>query len=94
MLATVAVTSTVKNKKKRKRPAAKDWPPTSAQKKTLIPYGRPLKLPRLDEAPYVDVWIKIVSLALAEKRECCRKMRYFRHVHHELWEATVKLRKN
>ncbi len=75
----------VKNKKKRKRPRAKDWPPTSTQRKTLVPYGRPIKLPRLADSPFKEVWIKIVSLALAEKRkECCRKMKYFGDVHSQL----------
>lgn len=82
---------TVKNKKKRKRLPAKDWPPTSAQKKVLVPYGRPLKLPRLDESPYKEVWIKIVRLILADLRGykgCCRKMKYFWDVHRELLLAT------
>ncbi len=89
MFATAAVVSTVKNKKKRKRPAAKDWPPTSAQKKTLIPYGsRSWKFPRLDESPFKAVWMKILSLALEDcKNECktrCRKMKYFGDVHSQL----------
>ncbi len=29
------------NSKKRKRSLAKDWPPTSAQRKTLVPYKKP-----------------------------------------------------
>ena len=77
----------VKNPKKRKRPGAQDWPPTSAQRKTLLPYTKRLKLPLLGEAPYKAVWVKIVSLALAEKRECCRKMKYFRDVHSQLRKA-------
>jgi len=79
------------NPKKRKRLVAKDWPPTSTQKKTLLPYTKRIKLPRLDEAPYLAVWMKIVSLALEEKKECCRKMRYFRAVHQELSEVTSSL---
>ena len=82
----------VENKKKRKRtlalPLAKDWPPTSGQKKTLVPYGsRPLKLPRLDESPYKELWMKIVSLALANYKSykgCCQKMTKFRDVHRQL----------
>ena len=73
--------------KKRKRPRAKDWPPTSTQKRTLVPYGRPFKLPRLDESPFKEVWIKIVRLTLADLqgyKGCCRKMKYFRQLHHEL----------
>ena len=84
----------VENKKKRKRSLAKDWPPTSEQRKTLIPYGRPLKLPRLDEAPHKDVWMKIVSLALADLqgyKGCCRKMKYFGEVHRELLFAIATI---
>lgn len=76
------------NPKKRKRPLAKDWPPTSTQKKTLLPYTKRFKLPRLNEAPFMAVWMKIIGLALEEKKECCRKLRYFRAVHQELSEVT------
>ena len=84
------------NKKKRKRtPLAKDWPPTSGQKKTLVPYGkRSWKLPRLDGAPYKDVWMKIVSLALVDLqgyKACCQKMKYFREVHRELRSAIITI---
>ncbi len=97
MFATAAATVVVvaKNKKKRKRPRAKDWPPTSTQKKTLVPYGRPRKLPRLDESPYKEVWIKIVRLTLMDLqgyKGCCRKMKYFKDVHRELVSATTALR--
>ncbi len=80
------------NKNKRKRSLAKDWPPTSAQRKTLVPYGRTSKLPRLDESPFKEVWIKIVSLALVDLqgyKACCRKMKYFGEVHQELLLAMV-----
>ena len=90
-----AVASTVKNKKKRKRPRAKDWPPTSAQKKNLVPYGsRPWKLPRLNEAPYVDIWLKIISYIKQENVTRFRKFRYFRGVHKELIGATWNLRES
>ena len=84
------------NNKKRKRPRAKDWPPTSAQKKTLLPYAKRLKLPLLNEAPFVDVWVKIIQIALADCRNtyimCRRKARQFRNVHKELHKATKVLR--
>ncbi len=84
-----------KNKKKRKRPLAKDWPPTSAQKKNLVPYGsRPWKLPRLNEAPYVDIWMKIISYIKQENATRFRKFRLFRGVHHELAGATRDFRKS
>ncbi len=35
------MTSLDNNTKKRKRSSAKDWPPTSAQKKSLVPYKKP-----------------------------------------------------
>ena len=85
----------VENKKKRKRPVAKDWPPTSMQRKTLLPYTKRIKLPRLDEAPYKELWIRIIRFALVDSkyayRSCCRKMRYFRDVHYELRKATAAL---
>lgn len=83
------------NPKKRKRPFAKDWPPTSAQRNFLIPYGRPLKLLRLDEAPYKELWLKIVSLALVDYKTykmCCRKVTQFGDVHRELYQSTKNLR--
>ena len=81
--------------KKRKRSRAKDWPPTSAQRKTLLPYTKRFKLPLLGEAPFKAVWMKILSLALEDcKNECktrCRKIKYFQEVHHELRKATLEL---
>ncbi len=79
--------------KKRKRPRAKDWPPTSAQKKNLVPYGsRPWKLPRLNEAPYVDIWLKIISYIKQENVTRFRKFRYFRDLHNQLNGTTWTLR--
>ena len=79
------------NPKKRKR--AKDGSPASAQKKILIPYERPLNLPRLDDSPYKELWIRIIRFALVDCKDaykaCCRKMKYFRDVHYELRVTTA-----
>ncbi len=80
----VVAAAVVENPKKRKRT-------TLTQEKTVVPYVRPLKLPRLDESPYKEIWIKIVSLTLADLqgyKGCCRKMKYFKEVHPELLLTT------
>ena len=82
------------NPKKRKRTPAKDSAASAlTQEKTVVPdvRRRAWKLPRLDESPYKEVWIKIVSLTLADLqgyKGCCRKMKYFKAVHRELLGAT------
>ena len=76
---------------KRKRPSphppAQDWPPTSEKKKTLIPFGRPKKLPRLDEAPYFGLYLRMMHHATEEHRARWKRMGFFRRLHYELLAA-------
>ena len=68
--------------KKRKRPQAKDWPPMSKDKKYLDAYPR--KMPRLLEAPYMDIWVTMMKLVKQEHRRRWIRAGVFRDLHHEL----------
>lgn len=75
-------------KKKRKRPQAKDWPPMSRDKKYLDAYPR--KLPRLLEAPYMDIWVTMMKKVKQEHRRRWIRAGFFRDLHHELFLAVPK----
>ncbi len=69
---------------KRKRPAAQDWPPISQKKKTLIPYGHRPKLPRMNESPYIDLWLRVMSFVRQAEQKQLKRAIYFRDLHSEL----------
>ncbi len=69
--------------KKRKRPQAKDWPPMSKDKKYLDAYPR--KMPRLLEAPYMDIWVTMMKMIKQEHRRRWVRAGFFRDLHHELF---------
>ncbi len=69
--------------KKRKRPKAKDWPPMSKDKKSLQTYPR--KLPRLLDAPFLDVWVTMMKHVKIDHRRRWIRAGAFRDLHHELF---------
>jgi len=75
-------------KKKRKRPQAKDWPPMSKDKKYLDAYPR--KMPRLLDAPYMDIWISMMQIVKQEHRSRWIRAGVFRDLHHELFLTVPK----
>ncbi len=74
--------------KKRKRPQAKDWPPMSKDKKYLDAYPR--KMPRLLEAPYMDIWVTMMKMVKEEHRRRWVRAGIFRELHHELFTKVEK----
>ncbi len=69
---------------------ARDWPPTSKERRGLVAYGAPRKLPRLDEGPYVDVWTNIVRQAVEEHKKRWKKAVIFHEVHNELCRLVAR----
>ena len=74
--------------KKRKRPQAKDWPPMSKDKKYLDTYPR--KMPRLLEAPYMDVWVTMLKMIRRDYQRRWIRAGVFRDLHHELFLTVPK----
>ncbi len=67
-----------------------DWPPTSKERPGLVAYGAPRKLPRLDEGPYVDVWMNVVRQVVEEHKKRWKKAVIFHEVHNELCRLVAR----
>ncbi len=75
---------------KRKRPSAQDWPPTSGERKALVPYGHRPKLPRMNKSPYIEMWLRVMSFVRKAEQKHLKRAIYFRDVHSELCKSVTK----